>query len=86
MQRVAGAYDALATRGCDVIKPPPNVHELPLFVRATMAMEAAIEQVIEEHAREGLPLYIWRDGQVVAVPAEEFRKKSRSNYRKYFKG
>jgi hypothetical protein len=42
--------------------------------------------MIEEHAREGLPLYILRDGQVVAVPAEELRKKSRSNYRKYFKG
>jgi hypothetical protein len=35
-------------------------------------MKAAVERVIEEHAREGLPLYIWRDGKVVAVPAEEF--------------
>jgi hypothetical protein len=69
-----------------MIKPPPNVLELPLSVRAMMAMEAAMEQVIEEHWREGLPLHIWRDGKVVAVPAEEFRKKSRSDYRKYFKG
>jgi len=61
-----------------MIKPPPNVFELPLFVFAMMAMEAAIEQAIEEHAREGLPMYVWRDGQVVAVPVEEFRKKSRS--------
>jgi hypothetical protein len=59
-----------------MIKPPPNVFELPLFVCAMMAMEAAIEQVIEEHAREELPLYILRGGQAVAVPAEEFRKKS----------
>jgi hypothetical protein len=59
-----------------MIKPSPNVLELPLFERATMALKAAVEQVIEEHAREGLPLYIWRDGKVVAVPAEEFRKKS----------
>ena len=42
-----------------------------------MALEAAVEEVIEEHAREGLPLYIWRDGKVVAVPAEELRKRSR---------
>ena len=69
-----------------MVKPPPNVLDLPLGERAFMALKAAIENVIEEHAREGLPLYIWRDGQVVAVPAEEFRKKSRSNYRKYFKG
>jgi hypothetical protein len=53
-------------------KPPPNVLELPMLERATLAMKAAVERVIEEHAREGLPLYIWRDGKVVAVPAEEF--------------
>ena len=57
-------------------KPPPNVLELPLFERATMALRAAVENAIEEHAREGLPMYIWRDGKVVAVPAEELRKKS----------
>ncbi len=50
--------------------------ELPLFERATMALKAAVENAIEEHAREGLPMYIWRDGKVVAVPAEELRKKS----------
>jgi hypothetical protein len=59
-----------------MIKPPPNVLDLPLEERALMALEAAVEKVIEEHAREGLPLYIWRDGKVVAVPAEELRKRS----------
>jgi hypothetical protein len=59
-----------------MIKPPPNVLELPLSERGLMALRAAVEKVIEEHAREGLPLYILRDGQVVAVPAEELRKKS----------
>lgn len=56
-----------------MIKTPPNVLELPLEERALMAMKAAVEKAIEEHAREGLPLYIWRDGKVVAVPAEELR-------------
>ena len=60
-----------------MIKPPPDVFELPLLERAALAMKAAIEKVIEEHAREGLPLYIWRDGKVVAVPAEELRPRSR---------
>jgi len=60
-----------------MIKPPPDVFELPLLERAALAMKAAIEKVIEEHAREGLPLYIWRDGKVVAVPAEELRTGSR---------
>ncbi len=56
-----------------MIKPPPNVLELPLLERAALAMKAAVENAIEEHAREGLPLYIWRDGKVGAVPAEELR-------------
>ena len=59
-------------------KLPQSVLELPLEERALMALKAAVEKVIEEHAREGLPLYIWRDGKVVAVPAEELRKGSRS--------
>ena len=57
-------------------KPPANVLELPLLERATMALRAAVENAIEEHAREGLPMYIWRDGEVVAVPAEELRRGS----------
>ncbi len=59
-----------------MITPPPNILDLPLDERALMALQAAVEKVIEEHAREGLPMYIWRDGQVVAVPAEELRMKS----------
>jgi hypothetical protein len=39
-------------------------------------MKAAMDNVIEEHARKGLPVYIWRDGKVVAVPAEELRKQT----------
>ena len=54
-------------------KPPANVLELPLEIRAEMALKAAVEKVMEEHAREGLPIYIWRDGRVVEVPAEELR-------------
>lgn len=50
---------------------PSNVLDLPLLDRAQMAMKAAVEKVIEEHVREGLPLYLWRDGRVVAVQAEE---------------
>ena len=39
-------------------KPPANVLELPLLERATMALRAAVENAIEEHAREGLPMFI----------------------------
>jgi len=54
-----------------MIKPPANVLEMPLLERAAMAMKAAVEKVIEEHAREGLPLYVWCEGRAVAVPAED---------------
>jgi hypothetical protein len=61
-----------------MMKPPENVLELPLQERAALAMKAALEKVIEEHAREGLPLYTLRNGKVVAVPAEELRVRSRT--------
>jgi len=61
----------------DMTKPPQNVLELPLAERGLMALKAAVEKVIEEHAREGLPLYIWRAGKVVAVPVEELRTHSK---------
>ena len=59
-----------------MIALPSNILELPLEERALLALRAVVENAIEEHAREGLPMYIWRDGRVVAVPAEELRKRS----------
>lgn len=61
-----------------MIHASQNVLELPLLQRAELAMESAMNKLIEEHAQAGLPLYIWRDGKVVAVPAEDLRAKSRS--------
>jgi hypothetical protein len=60
-----------------MISPPVNILDLPLEERALMALQAAVEKVIEEQIREGLPLYIWRDCKVVAVPAEELWAQSR---------
>jgi hypothetical protein len=39
-----------------MIRPPTNILDLDLEERALMALQAAVENVIEEHAREGLPL------------------------------
>jgi len=61
----------------NMTKLPQSVLKLPLAERGLLALKAAVEKAIEEHAREGLPLYIWRDGKVVAVPAEELRTGSR---------
>ncbi len=54
-------------------KPPANVLELPLEERAELALKAAVEKVIIEHARQGLPIYVWRDGGVVEIPPDELR-------------
>ncbi len=39
-------------------KTPMNAMELPLNERAELVMQAAIRKVIEEHAREGLSMYV----------------------------
>jgi hypothetical protein len=54
---------------------PKHILELPIEERALLALRAAVNKAIEEHAREGLPMYVWRDEKVVAVPAEELLKK-----------
>lgn len=54
-------------------KPPANVLDLPLEERAEMALKVAVEKVIVEHARQGLPVYIWRDGAVVKLSPEQLR-------------
>ncbi len=59
-----------------MIKEPPNVLELPMPERGLMALKAAVKKAIEEHTREGLPIYIWRDGRVVEVPPDELRAQS----------
>jgi hypothetical protein len=57
-----------------MIKPPPNVLDLPLEERAEMALKAAVEKLIVEHARLGRSIYIERNGEVVEVSGEELRE------------
>ena len=54
-------------------KPNTNPVELSLHDRAALAMKAAIEKLKIDHARRGLPLYIWEDGRVVEVSAEQLK-------------
>ena len=54
-------------------KAPTRILDLPMAERGLMALKAAVEKVIAEHAKNGLPIYIWRDGKVVEVPAAELR-------------
>jgi hypothetical protein len=45
--------------------------DIPLDVRAEMALKEAVADAIAEHKRMGRPIVIWRDGKVVTVPPEE---------------
>jgi hypothetical protein len=55
-----------------------SVLRLPLEKRAEMAFREAVDEVIDEHARLGLPLHIWRNGKVVALSAQEVRDQTES--------
>jgi len=75
-----GATFRSARRGCIMIwlnatmgKVPPSVLELPVAERGLIALKAAVEKVIVEHARQGVPIYIWRDSRVVEVSQDELR-------------
>jgi len=57
-----------------MIKPPPNVLDLPLHERAEMALKAAVEKLIVENARLGRSIHIERNGEVVEVSGEELRE------------
>jgi hypothetical protein len=57
---------------------PDSVLRLPMEKRAEMAFKEAVEEVIEEHARLGLPLHVWRDGKLVALSAQEIRRPAKS--------
>jgi hypothetical protein len=69
--RVLDVAKLIESRG--MIKPPANVLALPLEERAEMALKAAVEKAIVEHARHGRPMYIWRDGAVVELSPEQLR-------------
>jgi hypothetical protein len=52
-------------------KPSKAALRLPLEKRAEIAFKIAVAKAIDEHARLGLPIYIWRDGRVVELPPDK---------------
>jgi hypothetical protein len=51
--------------------------EFSLAERGLLALQTAVDKLAAERARDGLPMYIWRDGQVVALSPEELRSLSK---------
>jgi hypothetical protein len=63
-------------------KPSKTALHLPLHKRAEIAFKIAVAKAIDEHARLGLPIYIWRDGKVVQLSPDEVRHFPRRSHRK----
>lgn len=59
-----------------------RILRLPMEKRAEMALREAVDEVIAEHARLGLPLYIGRNGKVVKLSRSKVRGLSKSTHRK----
>jgi len=63
-------------------KPSKAVLQLSLHKRAEIAFKIAVAKAIDEHARLGLPVYVWRDGRVVELPPDEARGASGNSHGK----
>jgi hypothetical protein len=61
-------------------KPTKAVLRLPIEKRAEIAFKVAVAKAIDEHARLGLPVYIWRDGRVVELSPDEVRQPSGNSH------
>ena len=57
-------------------KVPADVGELSISERGLIALKTAVKKAIQEHARQGLPIYIWRDGKVVEIPPDQLAAES----------
>jgi hypothetical protein len=48
-----------------------DVRDLPLKVKAEMALKEAVAEALAEHKRQGNPIAVWRNGKAVWIPPEE---------------
>jgi len=63
-------------------KPPLDVLRLPIEQRAELAFKTAVAKAIDEHARLGLPIYIWRNKKVVKLSPRTVLGSSKSGRHK----
>lgn len=59
-------------------KPSIDVLRLPIEKRVEIAFKVAVARAIDERARLGLPVYIWRNNRVVKL----FPNKTRNSKRR----
>jgi hypothetical protein len=46
-------------------------------MKAEKAMKKAVAKTIQDHARTGDPIVIWRNGKVTWIPAKQLRQQQR---------
>ena len=46
-------------------------------IKADKALKKAVAKTIQDHARTGDPIVIWRNGKVIWVPARQLRQQHR---------
>lgn len=51
-----------------------DIRNMSLGEMAEEALKKAVARVVEEHRRSGEPLAVWRDGEVVHVPADQLQR------------
>ena len=55
--------------------------KVPLAIRAEVAFQKAVAEVIADHKRTGDPIAVWRDGKVVHLRPDEIEtRESRAEY------
>lgn len=59
-----------------------DVMQLPIEKRAEIAFKAAVAKAIDEHARLGLPIYVWRNKRVVKLSPRTVLRVSKSRHHK----
>lgn len=51
-------------------RAPSEILDLPMAERGLLALKRAVKRAIAEHARDGLPIYVWENGKVVEIPSD----------------
>ena len=55
------------------VEGPADIPNFYFEMGIGLALKAASEKLIKEHLRDGSPVYIWHDGQVVALQGQELQ-------------
>lgn len=53
-----------------------SILKLPMPQRGLVALKEAVKIALAEHARDGVPIYIWEDGRVVQVAPDRLLQES----------